>query len=64
MTKTPKQQVMQILAAMIYGDERGFSLVYDYDGNNLVNPRQTENDQSATGSSLTDSEGTPVVART
>ena len=30
-----KRQVMQILAAMIYGDE-GFFFVYDYDGMNLV----------------------------
>ncbi|MFW2587036.1 cache domain-containing protein [Sagittula sp. SSi028] len=36
-----KRQVMQILAAMIYGDE-GFFFVYDYDGNNLVSPRQTD----------------------
>jgi two-component system NarL family sensor kinase len=32
---------MQILSAMIYGDE-GFFFVYDYDGNNLVSPRQTD----------------------
>ena len=36
-----KQQVTQILSAMIYGDE-GFFFVYDYDGTNLVSPRQTE----------------------
>ncbi|MDU8911278.1 cache domain-containing protein [Aestuariicoccus sp. MJ-SS9] len=55
-----KQQVMQILAAMIYGEE-GFFFVYDYDGNNLVSPRQTE---MINGNfiDLTDSEGTPVVA--
>ena len=35
-----KLQVIQILAAMIYGDE-GFYFVYDYDGNNIVSPRQT-----------------------
>lgn len=55
-----KQQVMQILAAMIYGDE-GFFFVYDYDGNNLVSPRQTELiDQNWID--LRDSTGTPVVA--
>ena len=36
-----KREVMQILAAMIYGEE-GFFFVYDYDGTNLVSPRQTE----------------------
>ena len=36
-----KNQVTQILSAMIYGDE-GFFFVYDYDGINLVSPRQTE----------------------
>ncbi|MEC3862202.1 cache domain-containing protein [Mesobacterium sp. TK19101] len=54
-----KRQVMQILAAMIYGEE-GFFFVYDYDGNNLVSPRQTDMiNQNWSG--LTDSEGTPVV---
>ncbi|MGB1034347.1 MAG: cache domain-containing protein [Primorskyibacter sp.] len=54
-----KEKVMQILAAMIYGEE-GFFFVYDYDGTNLVNPRQTHMiNQNWTG--LTDSHGTPVV---
>lgn len=54
-----KDQVSQILAAMIYGTE-GFFFVYDYDGTNLVSPRQTDLiNQNWTG--LTDSEGTPVV---
>ncbi|WP_010137428.1 cache domain-containing protein [Oceanicola sp. S124] len=35
-----QEQVKQILSAMIYGDE-GFFFVYDYDGTNLVSPRQT-----------------------
>lgn len=35
-----KLRVTQILAAMIYGDE-GFYFVYDYDGTNIVSPRQT-----------------------
>lgn len=54
-----KDQVAQILSAMIYGDD-GFFFVYDYDGNNLVSPRQTEMiNRNWLG--LTDSEGTPVV---
>lgn len=54
-----KAQVMQILAAMIYGDE-GFFFVYDYDGTNLVSPRQTHMiNRNWTG--LADSNGTPVV---
>ncbi len=54
-----KERVLQILAAMIYGDE-GFFFVYDYDGTNLVSPRQTEfiNHNWA---GLSDSEGTPIV---
>lgn len=54
-----KQQVMQILSAMIYGDE-GFFFVYDYDGTNLVSPRQTD---LINGNwwELQDSEGTRVV---
>ena len=54
-----KAQVMQILSAMIYGDD-GFFFVYDYEGNNLVSPRQTWMiNQNWSG--LTDSEGTPIV---
>ncbi|MBE1282383.1 MAG: histidine kinase [Rhodobacteraceae bacterium] len=54
-----KDQVAQILSAMIYGED-GFFFVYDYDGNNLVSPRQTDMiNQNWSG--LTDSEGTPVV---
>lgn len=54
-----KQQVKQILAAMIYGEE-GFFFVYDYDGKNIVSPRQTEL-INKNHMDLTDSEGTPVV---
>lgn len=54
-----KDQVAQILAAMIYGEE-GFFFVYDYDGTNLVSPRQTEM-INRNWSGLTDSGGTPVV---
>ncbi len=54
-----KDQVAQILSAMIYGDD-GFFFVYDYDGNNLVSPRQTEFiNQNWSG--LADSQGTPIV---
>lgn len=35
-----KLRVTQILSAMTYGSD-GFFFVYDYDGNNLVSPRQT-----------------------
>lgn len=35
-----KLLVTQILSAMTYGDD-GFFFVYDYDGNNLVSPKQT-----------------------
>ena len=54
-----KTQVLQILAAMIYGEE-GFFFVYDYDGQNLVSPRQTHMINTNQWS-LTDSEGTFVV---
>ncbi|WP_417673597.1 cache domain-containing protein [Pseudodonghicola sp.] len=54
-----KDRVQQILSAMIYGDE-GFFFVYDYDGTNLVSPRQTEL-IGRNWSGLTDSEGTPIV---
>ncbi|MGR3615857.1 MAG: cache domain-containing protein [Paracoccaceae bacterium] len=55
-----KDQVTQILSAMIYGDD-GFFFVYDYDGINLVSPRQTEL-INKNWIDLTDSEGTRVVA--
>ena len=55
-----KRQVSQILSAMIYGDE-GFFFVYDYDGINLVNPRQTAM-INQNHIDLTDSRGTLVVA--
>ena len=54
-----KDQVSQILSAMIYGTDGSF-FVYDYDGNNLVNPRHTEL-IGGNWSGLTDSAGTPVV---
>ncbi|MGB0912842.1 MAG: cache domain-containing protein, partial [Phaeobacter italicus] len=54
-----KEQVTQILSAMIYGRD-GFFFVYDYDGTNLVSPRQTDY-INKNWSGLTDSRGTPVV---
>ncbi|QBF31470.1 cache domain-containing protein [Thalassococcus sp. S3] len=54
-----KDQVSQILSAMIYGTD-GFFFVYDYDGNNLVSPRQTDR-INRNWAGLTDSAGTPVV---
>ena len=54
-----RDQVAQILSAMIYGDE-GFFFVYDYDGTNLVSPRQTDL-INGNWIHFTDSEGTAVV---
>ncbi len=54
-----KRNVAQILAAMIYGQEGQF-FVYDYDGNALVSPRQTDRINN-NWSGETDSEGTPIT---
>ncbi|WP_439141264.1 cache domain-containing protein [Planktotalea sp.] len=54
-----KQRVKQILAAMIYGEEGSF-FVYEYDGTNLVSPRDTRL-INGNWSGLKDSEGTPIV---
>lgn len=56
-----KREVAQILAAMIYGRD-GFFFVYDYDGKNIVSPRQTWLIEK-NWKGLTDIEGTPVVDR-
>jgi len=54
-----KLLVTQILAGMIYGQD-GYFFVFDYEGNNLVSPRQTDLiGRNWTG--LSDPEGTPVV---
>lgn len=54
-----KLKVMQLLAAMLYGQD-GYFFVFDYDGNNLVAPRQTQLiNQNWLG--LTDSQGTPIT---
>lgn len=54
-----KQQVTQILSAMIYGKD-GFFFVYDYDGTNLVSPRQTEF-INRNWAGLSDARGVPIV---
>ncbi len=54
-----KQQVTQTLSAMIYGKD-GFFFVYDYDGTNLVSPRQTEF-INRNWAGLTDAKGVPIV---
>ncbi|MBM2576570.1 cache domain-containing protein [Jannaschia sp. Os4] len=54
-----KLRVTQILSAMVYGED-GFFFVYDYDGTNLVAPRQTwliGRDWSG----LRDADGIPVT---
>ena len=56
---TAKTQVAQILSSMIYGTD-GFFFVYDYDGTNLVSPRQTEF-INRNWSGLRDENGVPVV---
>ena len=57
--ETAKLEVTQILAAMLYGQD-GYFFVYDYDGQNLVSPRQTEFIQR-NWAGLEDAEGTPVT---
>ena len=54
-----KDRVSQILSAMIFGTDGSF-FVYDYEGNNLVNPRHTEM-IGLNWSGLKDEAGTPVV---
>ncbi|RVT85200.1 histidine kinase [Rhodobacteraceae bacterium CCMM004] len=59
--KEAKTQVMQTLAAMLYGQD-GYFFVFDYDGRNLVAPRQTHL-IGRDWSGLTDSEGTAITDR-
>lgn len=54
-----KLAVTQVLSAMIYGQD-GHFFVYDYDGNNLVSPRQTFL-IGKNWSGFTDQQGAPVV---
>lgn len=56
-----KLRVTQILSAMIYGQD-GFFFVYDYNGTNLVAPRQTWLIGSD-WSGMTDANGVPVTDR-
>ncbi|MRU16879.1 histidine kinase [Roseovarius sp. A21] len=54
-----KTLVTQTLSAMLYGQD-GYFFVYDYDGNNLVSPRET--DLIGTNwSGMTDPEGVPIT---
>lgn len=55
-----KLRVTQILSAMVYGTD-GFFFVYDYDGHNLVAPRQTWL-IGRDWSDLRDAEGTPITS--
>ncbi|MCV2873155.1 cache domain-containing protein [Defluviimonas sp. WL0050] len=54
-----KERVAQILAAMLYGQD-GYFFVYDYDGTNIVAPRQTWL-INRNWAGLNDIAGTPVV---
>ncbi|MEO0370326.1 MAG: cache domain-containing protein [Pseudomonadota bacterium] len=54
-----KLQVSQTLSGMLYGQD-GYFFVYDYDGDNLVSPRQTDR-IGRNWSGLTDADGTPVT---
>lgn len=54
-----KQEVMHILSSLLYGQD-GYFFVFDYDGNNLVSPRQTYLiDKNWTG--LKDLNGVPIT---
>lgn len=55
-----KLMVTQILSAMLYGQD-GYFFVYQYDGTNLVSPRQTEL-INRTWMDLSDPEGVPIVS--
>ncbi len=54
-----KLEVTQVLSAMIYGQD-GYFYVYDYEGNNLVSPRQTFL-IGKNWSGFADENGVPVV---
>lgn len=54
-----KTHVMQTLASMNYGQD-GYFFVFDYDGTNLVAPRQTDL-INRNWAGLTDSAGTPIT---
>ena len=54
-----KELVTQTLSAMLYGQD-GYFFVYDYDGNNLVSPRETDL-IGANWSGMTDPKGVPIT---
>lgn len=54
-----KKLVTQTLAALLYGQD-GYFFVYDYDGNNLVSPRETDL-IGANWSGMTDPDGVPIT---
>ena len=54
-----KLEVTRILSAMLYGQD-GYFFVFDYAGNNLVSPRQTQL-INRNWSGLTDRAGTPIT---
>ncbi len=54
-------EVTQILSSMLYGQD-GYFFVYDYDGTNLVSPRQTDL-IGRNWLGMTDDQGAPVVDR-
>jgi len=56
-----KLEVSRILSAMLYGQD-GYFFVFDYDGNNLVAPRQT-NLIGRNWQGLTDANGTEITDR-
>ncbi|HKK85600.1 MAG TPA: cache domain-containing protein, partial [Roseovarius sp.] len=54
-----KELVTQTLSALLYGQD-GYFFVYDYDGNNLVSPRETDL-IGANWSGMTDPNGVPIT---
>ena len=54
-----KLRITQILSGMLYGQD-GYFFVYDYEGNNLVSPRQTDLIGS-NWTGLTDPDDTPIT---
>ncbi len=59
--ESAKRKVMQNLAAMIYGQD-GYFFVFDYDGKNLVAPRQTQL-INRNWLKLEDANGVPITAK-
>lgn len=57
---TAKERVKRILTSLDYGQD-GYFFVYDYNGNNIVHPRQTFR-QGRNWVDLVDSDGNKVIA--